>query len=418
MDALIGSYSNFKVTIKSHTSNIYDVTDNVTKLTIFEAIDQFFLRGDMIMYDDSGLVNRVPLIGQETVQIEFTKDDIDRVLNFRITDVYSIEKVARNISSIRFKLVTEKEFLNSTKTFSRSFRGITSDIIKTIYKSYLNREVEIYDKGSSSYNIVFPFIKPYQAIDKILDKAFNNEKSPLFLFDTLNSGETTKLISFNTMISKDAKFTIYDSKELFNTGKDGSTVRGLADQRHHIKSIKQETAYDTLSILSKGAYASNTTVIDISNKTVSTTTFKYTDSAKIKNELISKEYKIDDKPLDELSNSRHFVSRTNNVSFEADGIMSNYNTINTTSLMSRSSFINRMNVARLNAVVDPIKEIECGDCLDVKIQQNIPALKNLPEDMVSSGKYLISAISHNFDKTTYSMSLELIRDFIGVEHAS
>ena len=79
-----------------------------------------------------------------------------------------------------------------------------------------------------------------------------------------------------------------------------------------------------------------------------------------------------------------------------------------------------MFLSTLNIEVDPIKEIECGNCINVMIQQNIPTLDKVSADKISSGKYMISAIAHIFTNTsegeTYKMAIELVRDGIGINH--
>ena len=83
-DSLINSLSSLSIIITGVNGNKYDVTENVTTFTIYESIDSFFLSGIMSMYDDSGLINRIPLVGQESVLITFVKDSIKRSINLKL----------------------------------------------------------------------------------------------------------------------------------------------------------------------------------------------------------------------------------------------------------------------------------------------------------------------------------------------
>jgi hypothetical protein len=173
-DVLINDISKLKVLIIGVNGNTYDITPNVTAIRIYESIDSYFLTGSMTMYDDSGLVHRVPLIGQEYVSIDFLKDDIEHKLKFRLVDIHETTKIRKDTSGLKFNLISEKEFLSSASTFSRAFSGSTTSIISKIHSEYLNENVRVYDGGASSMNIIFPFIKPYNAIAKILKRIIFN----------------------------------------------------------------------------------------------------------------------------------------------------------------------------------------------------------------------------------------------------
>lgn len=413
-DVLINDISKLKVVITGLNGNKYDISKNVTVIRIYESIDSYFLSGAMSMYDDSGLIHRVPLIGQEYVSIEFTKDKIEHKLSFRLVDVHETTKIRKDTSGLKFRLISEKEFLNSASTFSRSFSGSTTSIISQIHSGYLNESVRIYDGGASSMNIVFPFIKPYTAISKILEESYSIDGSPLFLFETLKSVNTPKIRSINAMMSSDSVHDIGE-RLLFNTGEGGSSVRSMEEDRHQIETIKQEGAYDTLDMLSRGAYASNVSIYDITAKSFNNVVFNYTTDAPTSNpEHISNQYKLNDSEVSNLSNAQHHILSHNNSAFENS--LSNFGTIEPKSTLIRKSYVRRMALSTLNILVDPLKDIECGDCVTIKIQQNVPQLGNLVEDKVSSGKYMISAIAHIIKGGKYKMSVELIRDGIGIEH--
>jgi hypothetical protein len=414
MDILINDISKLLVVITGLNGNQYDISRNVTAIRIYESIDSYFLSGSLTMFDDSGLIHRVPLIGQEFVTISFVKDDIEHNLNFRLVDVTDITKIRKDASGLKFRLISEKEFLSSASTFSRAFSGSTSSIISQIHNEYLKENIEITETGASSFNIVFPFIKPYTAIAKILEESYSIDGSPLFLFETLKSVNTPKLRSINAMMSAESVHDIGE-KALFNTGKGGSSVRGMSSDRHQIDTIHQVGAYDTLDLLDRGAYASNVSIYDISAKTFSNVIFDYTLDAMSSNpELISNQYKLNDSPISNLLNSKHHVLTHNSQAFVNS--LNNFGTIEPKSTLVRKSYVSRMSLSTINVVIDPLTDIECGDCVTLTIQQNVPQIGKLPPDALSSGKYMISAISHIIKGGKYTMSVELIRDGIGIEH--
>jgi len=71
-DVGINSYSNFRAIITSVNGNTYDISPNVTSFDIYESIQSYLIYGDMVIMDDSGLIHKAPLMGQETIEIQFT----------------------------------------------------------------------------------------------------------------------------------------------------------------------------------------------------------------------------------------------------------------------------------------------------------------------------------------------------------
>ena len=338
VDPVINSYTQLQVIIISVNGTKWDVTANVMNITLIESISAATINGVISMMDDSGVVHAIPLIGQERVIITFVKDGTKRSLEFRLNRVHDTTKIRKDVSGLKFELVSEKEYLNSSKTFSRSFSGSTTDIISKIHEEYLNQKIQKIDNedtGASSINLVLPYIKPYQAINKILEESYATNGSPLFLFESLNSvAKGPKIKSFNTMMSDDSKVTIGE-KEIVNLGEGGSTTRGMHKDRTNIDNIKQSLAYDTLGLLSTGSYGSNVSVIDISNKTISNTIFDYTKSAEtISPEHMTSKYTVNKLEMSDLSDAKHHVLSHNNNAY--DNAL-NYQTIDPQSLLIRKS---------------------------------------------------------------------------------
>lgn len=417
-DVGMNSYSNFRAIITSVNGNTYNISPNVTSFDIYESIQSYLIYGDMVIMDDSGLIHKAPLMGQETIEIQFTKDEKDNVLFFNVVNISDIREIKKNVVSIKFDLISNKEMIDSSVTFSKSYSTSISNIISWIHKDYLHEEIEIIDDSINAINIVFPYMKPYKAIYKLLQYSYSKEWSPLFLFETLNKVGTPTLISMKSMLEAESKVTITKKPTESVDIDSGSALINMHEHRHKIHSLKSILSYNTLDMIRNGTFAANTTNVDISNKTIVNTIFDHTEQAKVLgHEFISKDYTINNTPIYEHSNSKYRLINQNNYAF--DNVKNNLNTIEPNGLMAYHSYLNKLESFKYEISVDPIFNINSGDCVDLLIEQNIPSLKGTDEhDEVNSGKYLISAIKHNFGGGEYKMTIELIRDSIGISHGA
>jgi|APSaa5957512535_1039671.scaffolds.fasta_scaffold00506_10 hypothetical protein len=412
-DSLINSYDDFKVILTTVNSNSIDISSNVITVEIYESIDSPYLNATLTMMDDSGLISGAPLIGQETIEIQFTKDSSKKQLFFKINGFNNLEYLDDNIVHFDLELVSDIEMLNSTKAFSKAFSGSTTSIIEMIYDQYLKEKIEIIDKSADDISIVFPFIKPFQAIGKLLSQTFDKNGFPLFLFETLN-GSSIKLISLATLRSEKPKYTLSKSP-ILNTGDLGSSLRGAHKLRHKIHTLSLEDSYDTLKLIRTGSFSSRSEVADISQKTVYSNLFGYEGLSPLEYEYISPIHQISSPSIPPSKSFTSLISerRSNLKAYERN---SNYNTIQINKINIMKSYYHRMDLVKINVECDPIQSIESGDIINLIIPKNIPKISETDNDLFLSGKYMIHAINHRFHKGEYKMYIDLIGDSIGTEH--
>ena len=412
-DSLINSYDDFKVILTTVNSNSIDISSNVITVEIYESIDSPYLNATLTMMDDSGLISGAPLIGQETIEIQFTKDSSKKQLFFKINGFNNLEYLDDNIVHFDLELVSDIEMLNSTKAFSKAFSGSTTSIIEMIYDQYLKEKIEIIDKSADDISIVIPFIKPFQAIGKLLSQTFDKNGFPLFLFETLN-GSSIKLISLATLRSEKPKYTLSKSP-ILNTGDLGSSLRGAHKLRHKIHTLSLEDSYDTLKLIRTGSFSSRSEVADISQKTVYSNLFGYEGLSPLEYEYISPIHQISSPSIPPSKSFTSLISerRSNLKAYERN---SNYNTIQINKINIMKSYYHRMDLVKINVECDPIQSIESGDIINLIIPKNIPKISETDNDLFLSGKYMIHAINHRFHKGEYKMYIDLIGDSIGTEH--
>jgi len=65
LDKLPKSFSEFSVRLTSYNGNVYDFTEQVLELSIYETIYRAFIYGQIIIADNAAMLSSFPFIGQE-----------------------------------------------------------------------------------------------------------------------------------------------------------------------------------------------------------------------------------------------------------------------------------------------------------------------------------------------------------------
>ena len=119
-DSVPGKYRDLEVNIVTRVDRI-DITPLIIEISIFEDLKCPFLKGELIFADNSGLMTALPIVGQEEVEIKFTRagHSVEKV--FACTSVVNIEKVAGEVAGVVMTLTSKKHLTNAVKQFSKAF---------------------------------------------------------------------------------------------------------------------------------------------------------------------------------------------------------------------------------------------------------------------------------------------------------
>lgn len=405
------------ISIVSYAGTEYDITRKVTKFTMYESIFDKFLSGQLTLVDNVELLSTAPIIGQEIIYItyKFKEETITHI--FRVTDIEDAKEINDNSGAYILNFVSEKQFFNSTQFFSRSYKGRNTEIISKVHKDFLKEDVDVQSVGGSSHQIVYPYTKPYQAIDMVLMNTFAADKTPLFLYDTVNN-TGAKLKSLGDMMNSDDKIDLKNIIKV-NDDRDGQTSRIIPGQSQTVEEQVIKGGYPTLRNYSKGLFASSITTFDISGKVYSENVFDYKRHAPNINsslkDYISEDWTFNDVKPNEASRSNHIYYLKDSKAYESEDV-GNIHQVDSISLASMRSYTMRMRNQKILVIADPVHELEVGKLVDLnfrRMRPNIDAKED--RDIINSGIYLCSAIKHVIKGGEYKMFIEAIRSGINKE---
>ena len=419
-DTLPKKYRDLKVDIITRADEI-EITGLVFEISLYEAIDSPFIHGQLKFADNSGLVSALPIIGQEDVRIKFTRrgHTVDRT--FACTGVTGIKKVSGDSAGVVLTLTSKKHLTNAVSTFSKSYSGLASDIIDKIHFNNFGEHIDIKSNSGSAHNIVFPFTKPYAAINTVMGKTFGEDGTPYFLFENL-FGDKPILQSLKSMVDATPVTKLKELSQTKATNKDvnGQSTRYVGDSLGVLYDYEIDKNSDSLNMLSGGALINNTIRLNISNNEYSENSFKHALHAKTIADLDPyKFYTVDGENLASSALKPSLsVEMYNPVAFESDGVTELSTQAGTLSLTMAQSHLSRMNdMISISAYTDSDPEnYKVGLCVNLIVTPNRPALDGdgVAIDTLFSGTYLIARLRHYIKDDNYTMSMELIRDGLSI----
>lgn len=407
------------VVIERYNKSLVDITSNITEISLYESIFTPFMYGEIILIDNSAMLSIFPFIGQEKVLIVWEREDKTIVKVFRVTDVFDVNQINESTGGYGISITSEKQMRNAISLFSKSYKDNSSEIIRKLYKEYLLEDLDVKVEGYFDHNVVFPYMKPLQAINMIQRATPAIDKTPMFVFESLYD-EKPILNSMKQMLEQNPVLEI-DPK---NTAADNpiSASSNMDKYRNQAYKVTINRAYNTLDQLGSGAYSCQTLGVDIGARTYTVTDFDFTKHAPTicQKDWISTFFTFDsvintDNPDGVLVNGIRStaapVQYRNENAFED---FPNLNTIDENLAAAMRSYMKRLKSISVNVHMNSVPDLGVGKTVKLKWYRFSPKLNNEdPEDKVNSGVYLIAALRHYLKNGEYTMSMELVRDGIG-----
>lgn len=410
-----------RVFIERYNKSLVEITNNITEISIYESIFSPFLYGEIIIVDNSAMLSKFPFIGQERALIIWEREDKKIEKIFSVTDVFNVRQVNETTGAYGISITSEKQMRNAISLFSKSYKGNSAEIIQKIYKEFLLEDLDLKVQGFLSHNIVFPYIKPFQAINMIQKATPAEDKTPMFVYDTLY-GDGPVLDSMKNMLKKESVLLI-DPKNAVSLDPKYS-LPDVEKFRNQAYEVAINRAYNTLDQLGSGIYACQTLSVDIGERTYTVTDFDFTKHAPTVGgkDWISTFFTFDDVINSENPNgvlvngirsTKAPVQYRNARAYED---FPNLNTVDENLVAGMRSYAKRLISTSVNVHMNSVTDLEAGKTVDLRWYRFSPKLQNEdPEDKINSGKYLIASLRHYIKNNDYTMSLELVRDGINQE---
>ena len=393
-----------------------DITENVFSFSIFESIFSPVLFGKISVIDNSAMLSTMPWIGQEEIIFQWERNEETVEKLFRTTGIENVIPQNDNRAIYEIGITSEAQFKNASSLLSKSYTASADEMINSIYSEFISDDLLVDVRGDTTYNVVFPYQKPMQAINTILKNTLAIDQTPMFLFDRFYEQEQSVILtSYEKMFEQEPIAELSPIKVINNIAERNQPI-----EAYQVYTYNVMKAFKTLEQISDGAYSATQRTFDISNKTNAIDqNFYFKDLAPNP----GREWIKDEFEFDKLS-SRRINHLQDSLAF--DNKLPNLHDVDTIDSLILKSFMNRFSSFVIDASINPIAytvedgvPFTVGKTVDFTVPTYMPVTESLKSDnlknKILSGKYLITSIRHQMSGNEYTMSIELSRDFIGEE---
>lgn len=407
------------ITVKGLKVNLISIFNGIT---IYENLSSAAISGSIVIKDLQGLIEKFLITGGEEIHIKMSKPVSNDILLWR--QDFIVHKITRttvqdNLSSVFELQFTTKSFVKSLKRrLFRSFKNKTyTDCVKEIYKEISDNTIRTEDAGLT---FTTPFIStglnPHKAIEYITKRSCSKGKFYVFfervspISGTFNGQPFSSPHFFGSvdkLIEDSSKNKIYDI--IYSQKLQGSLEPALSEGVLRTNTFIRSAAFSHLDAMMTGFYNSKITTIDPITQTFNLKKYGYATKNVTgdfyTNRIMSNDnlFAVYDDTKYEMPGERIVFSSTNDPAGREEWLSSNiYGQIS-------------KNLMKIEVTVEGgTNDIGAGSVVNFKVPSHYNKLLNpqnsqIQDDIMFSGKYLVTAVRHNITYDRYSKVLELSR---------
>jgi hypothetical protein len=402
-----------------------DISAIIHKIVIEESIENDSIRGYISVADGVGLLEILPLRGEERLFIEVE----DILKNKKIFDlfVYKVENVlTKEANDILFYDMVFVSYMRWNagrskiiEAFDTSIKNAAEEIFKRYYTPF-TKPFET-DATDGNFQCVIPNYTPQQALKFLASRAYNSV-SPSCSVRFFENSEAFYFVPDEWLIAEAIRldnikeFTFIPNIASLETN--SSNDKNSYDIELHLKNLielRNTDRINTINDLYSGAYKSNPIVIDFVNKTVTDNRYSYQDRKTKFASLNAGNKNIEDIHTDEFidysftdENERRFLVFKD---YQSGGDLPT--TIRSEQhlpeiISQRLTYRHMLYRNTVHVKVYGRLDLKAGDIVKLVIPE-VSASDTRSFDSKLSGNYLVHDCTHIFDKEVYEVSMMLTK---------
>jgi hypothetical protein len=365
-----------------------NILDQIQSIDIFEDISKPTLYAQISIIDSIDLINKLPIVGQEQLEIVFaTAENVEVVYKFSIFEVSNVNKIISDRSQIYLLRGVSNEHLhNSTNIITQAYEGLISDMVPDVLSRYTKTKKDTAaDVTKGSQTIVVPRLTPFEFIDMCRHKAVS-QKYPAssFLFFENQDGfhfKTIESLIEEGVKNIGTKTFIYRRQQNIKDTNDKHLV-----QFRTLQSYEYVQSVDNNERFVKGTLKAVTKTFDIATKKMNTIDFD------LRTELEKMKFPNEKQKLDMSADYiREYETKTPIQFFRFGNSLSPDNFIDT-SLAIRNSYRHLFNSSFVRVKIHGDTSIKAGGVINI----TTPLSSGYDENAIDSesGNYLVLRLRH------------------------
>lgn len=262
-------YGHHRVTVFSPSGrfNDLDISLNVSEVSFFEAINQPYVSGQIMIADSSNISNHVNFMGQEYIRIEMFTPENKQFINktFVVTGLERQAKANDHASVLILSFIEEHVIASEITRISKTFEG-KPEVVAASILSELNKQTRFDASFQDQLRYIAPYThKPLDMAKELVSKASTINGAPFYMYSSLYE-DNMIIESLETMLAG-AKV----HPQTFNYGVASGNVEGLEINTagRQIKTMSIANNEENTRMFKHGAFGSQYLWLD-TNKTIPT----------------------------------------------------------------------------------------------------------------------------------------------------
>lgn len=400
--AFLGDYTLNTLRISSINIDApVDISNLFVSMEIYESIYSPFMTYRVTIADNIGLMENFNMVGEEYLEIDIQNAAKQGIVSnmfyiYKITDRTPISDrgVSYTFNCIGFDALGDMNL-----KISKAFSGKAEDIIKTdIMKNMLNSDKPVFvEPTKNAIAYISNYWTPAQNIKFLTDRSVSSTgSSPSYVF--YESMETYVFAPLHYLVSQAATSTYYYTVN--------NKTEDIDDRSKIIENLYVDVPYDYIDRMKNGAYGSRALIVNPLDKSYRYSSYDFLNSFDKFNRLNEEPFNSDNVTRRLNSYFHHRVAPT----MAHAGMNQEFNQ---EWFAQRPAEMAAIEAQSIHIEVPGSFNLTAGSVSDISIYSgSITRKDNLADtvDRVLSGRYLVTAVRHFFDRQRHSTSLQLNKD--------
>lgn len=416
---LPGYYRLVSATIKPLNSQPLEIDGLIPEFSIEESLDKDSIRGSAIVFDNIGLLEDLPLRGEELLTI-VVEDALKNIVTYELA-IYKISdvEIKNTNDGLRYKIhfMSKYSFDAMFRRIIEPYNDMVSKIAETIFEKYYSGPKQLLlEETAGLFRCVIPNYTPMQTMNFLANRAFS-KKSPSCSFRFFETAENYFFVSDEYLINRFLENKEEIKEFTFSDAMDKSGEEFLAQMKNLVE-IRNSDRVNTAMDLASGAYRSNVIEIDLIKRQATLPgksnkyEYNYKD-ASVRYMSSSGRGEGQDVHTDEFVNT-YFTSENERRYI----VIRDYDESGTLQLRgdqfipeiatNRIAYRHHLNHTVVYAKANGRLDLNVGDIINIKIPE-FKVSENRRLNNQLSGYYMISDLTQVFDKDLHQTDMKLIK---------
>lgn len=384
-----------------------DIKGLILELDIYESIFEATMTGSVRIGEALDLVSNLHMHGNEFLIMSIDKPTLGMPMNktFRIYKISDRSIDANALQNYTIFFCSEELYLSTQVLLSKSYKGMRVD--QMVSDILLNRlqtpssKVKQIEQTAGNFDLIIPRMNPLEAVQWLRPRAYNSNKNLFFFFENRDG---FNFVSYETLISTTPYTTYTRSMKLEQDPSKNMTG---------VNFMMPIEDFDLIKAMRYGSYSSTIIIYDFLNRAF--TNFNFTSQNVPASGTLNGNLAFNN-----MKNRLGFTMASSGetmlkfaLSTDSDPTANPMNIKKW--LVQDANRLGQLHTFKLVITVPGDVLLKSGMVVNFTMPNMTPQDKQISNNQMRSGKYLVASVHHRFVQDTYTSIVQLLSDSSAIE---